>query len=85
MKKGRTDLAFMQYLKAITIQPNHTIARVNVERTLKTMKLSNKAKALYNRYEHTLQMQSQTAKSNHLNPISYKPNIIYSRLELLIK
>ncbi len=47
---GRTDLAVKQYLKAIEIQPNHTVALVNAARTLRSMKHMKKAETLYKRY-----------------------------------
>jgi tetratricopeptide (TPR) repeat protein len=47
---GRTDLAVKQYLKAIEIEPNHTVALVNAARTLRSMKHMKKAETLYKRY-----------------------------------
>lgn len=46
---GRSDQAVKQYLRAIELQPNHTVALVNAARTLRSMKLTKKAETLYKR------------------------------------
>ena len=46
---GHSDQAVKQYLRAIELQPNHTVALVNAARTLRSMKHTKKAESLYKR------------------------------------
>ena len=46
---GRTFEAMTQYERAMTVQPNHTVAILNAARSLRTLDHSRKAEELYKR------------------------------------